>query len=379
MHFLIRASGSEISNEKWVLGGYACLFFGLVSTRILFFLADFQVAGEYIGHDFYGDLDVFTTLYQILSRSGYISVAMGFTIFIFMFEKVTKRTKYLLSIMNAIFIVLITIFPFEIARSLNNYFISIIQIILCVIIIHLFTRWSRLELRAVTSIQLLAMTFIVSGSVLDGIDVKKLNIIPLYMPALFICIGALISLSPSIINPKRYSRALNYWLFLGVFSIIIIFSLMIMFLATLEFGYFFAGIFILLIVIYSFFQTLKIIKTQIASLSQASPTTKETIDILEGFTKKKNITEEEITYHKEQKICLVCKGKVSGFKLAFICAKCDALYCEKCARALSMMENACWACNSPLDPSKPVNLEIFEGDEVQLEGGSRDEKKKFKT
>jgi hypothetical protein len=32
---------------------------------------------------------------------------------------------------------------------------------------------------------------------------------------------------------------------------------------------------------------------------------------------------------------------------------CTALYCEKCAHAIENAENACWACNVPLDESKP--------------------------
>ncbi|MFX0140090.1 MAG: hypothetical protein ACFFDN_40990 [Candidatus Hodarchaeota archaeon] len=74
------------------------------------------------------------------------------------------------------------------------------------------------------------------------------------------------------------------------------------------------------------------------------------------------ITEEEVTYYKEQKICLVCKGGVGGFN-TYICSSCDALYCENCARALSTMENACWACNEPIDkskPSKPFKMAVEE-------------------
>ncbi|MFX0077127.1 MAG: DC1 domain-containing protein, partial [Candidatus Hermodarchaeota archaeon] len=67
------------------------------------------------------------------------------------------------------------------------------------------------------------------------------------------------------------------------------------------------------------------------------------------------ITEEEVTYYKEQKLCLICKGKVGGFN-TYICTKCDALYCENCARSLSNSENACWVCNEPIDKSKPSKL-----------------------
>ncbi|MFX0000412.1 MAG: tetratricopeptide repeat protein [Candidatus Hodarchaeota archaeon] len=63
------------------------------------------------------------------------------------------------------------------------------------------------------------------------------------------------------------------------------------------------------------------------------------------------ISEETVTVHKDKKICLVCKGEVLGF--SYIC-KCDAIYCENCARALSDIENVCWMCNTPIDRSKPI-------------------------
>ena len=93
-------------------------------------------------------------------------------------------------------------------------------------------------------------------------------------------------------------------------------------------------------------------------------------DSLFRITKRPaRITEEEITYYREQKICLVCKGKAGGFN-TYICTECDALYHEDCARALSNMENACWACNEPIDkskPSKPFKMVVEEkGDEGTL-------------
>lgn len=73
-----------------------------------------------------------------------------------------------------------------------------------------------------------------------------------------------------------------------------------------------------------------------------------------NMLKVKPPSKEEITFYREKKVCLVCKGKVSGFN-TFICPSCDALYCEKCARALSLLENVCWVCKERIDPVKPVN------------------------
>ncbi|NHJ25218.1 MAG: hypothetical protein EAX89_11620 [Candidatus Lokiarchaeota archaeon] len=82
------------------------------------------------------------------------------------------------------------------------------------------------------------------------------------------------------------------------------------------------------------------------------------------------ITEAEVTYYKEQKICLVCKGKVSG--VSYICPSCDTLYCIKCSEGLSDLENMCWVCNEPIDKSKPVKPTLIGGSE---EGRRKSDKK----
>jgi len=63
------------------------------------------------------------------------------------------------------------------------------------------------------------------------------------------------------------------------------------------------------------------------------------------------VSVEKIAISKEKKICLVCRGDVFGFSYA---CKCGANYCETCARALTNLENVCWACEEPIDYSKPV-------------------------
>jgi hypothetical protein len=64
-----------------------------------------------------------------------------------------------------------------------------------------------------------------------------------------------------------------------------------------------------------------------------------------------HISQEDVTFHKEQKVCLVCKGSIS--RVSYICPSCSALYCINCSEVLSNQENACWICNEPFDESKP--------------------------
>ncbi|TFG23750.1 MAG: hypothetical protein EU529_06445 [Promethearchaeota archaeon] len=75
--------------------------------------------------------------------------------------------------------------------------------------------------------------------------------------------------------------------------------------------------------------------------------------------------EEDVSVFRDKKVCLVCKGEPSGFNV-FICPECDSIYCDKCARALSDLENLCWVCESPLDQSKPVKKEEPEQEEIKI-------------
>jgi len=73
----------------------------------------------------------------------------------------------------------------------------------------------------------------------------------------------------------------------------------------------------------------------------------------EKFVKPDSIDDEDLTLYKERKICLVCKGDATGFDV-YICTDCGVLYCLKCAKALSTLENMCWGCDAPIDKSKPI-------------------------
>lgn len=82
------------------------------------------------------------------------------------------------------------------------------------------------------------------------------------------------------------------------------------------------------------------------------------------------ISEEEISISKEKKICLVCKGNVGGF--SFICDECGAFYCENCAKSMLNLENACWVCNTPIDPTKPSKPYEKEKEGPKLEISEKD-------
>ncbi len=80
---------------------------------------------------------------------------------------------------------------------------------------------------------------------------------------------------------------------------------------------------------------------------------------------KTQVIEEKVTISKEKKICLVCRSEVLRF--SYIC-ECGAMYCESCARAVSNLENVCWACDIPIDYSKPVKpFKMEEKESIEAE------------
>ena len=72
----------------------------------------------------------------------------------------------------------------------------------------------------------------------------------------------------------------------------------------------------------------------------------------------------------------MCKGKVTRSNI-YLCPECDTFYCSKCSDALSNLENACWACDAPIDKSKPVKP--FKREEEIDVGISEKPQKKPKT
>jgi len=87
------------------------------------------------------------------------------------------------------------------------------------------------------------------------------------------------------------------------------------------------------------------------------------------------ISEEEVTFHREKKICLVCKG--SALRISYICPECSALYCINCSEELSNLENVCWVCNEPIDENKPTKPFILEKQKRKAEIIDAKKKKKF--
>lgn len=359
MHYLYRGLKKEDYKEKIIMIGFASLFFGQALIRFFFYFSDFYVEGNYTGHAYYGDYasQNISTMYITLVLCGYISFLVGIAIFLFCFEIVTKKTKFMLTLYNAISIVLLLALPLEYKRTLM-YILVFVNALLLILILFWFSKKSSKEFQAVSTLMMIGFILYILGAILDASTIKELGIYSPTIPAVLMIIGALVAISPTIINPKILSQTLvNWFIFLIFISTLVgiglnfvinrelplTVSLIIWIMILLGIA---IDIYILIRFI-KFLRPPEVIEKKIEKREEGG-------DFLKIFAKPQRITEEEVTFHREQKICLVCKGKVGGFN--FICPECNALYCQKCARTLSNLENACWVCESPFDKSKPVKL-----------------------
>ncbi len=368
--YILRGREKVNFNERIIMYGFAFYFIGLAFGRLFYTIGDLFITGTYINSAFFGDYRNASSSFELFTRLNYISRAIGVALFLLMFEISIKRTKYILTIIQVPLIILMIILPYNYARNIDHYILTPLGLIAIIIILYKFTIWSHIELKAISSLLFFGVTLMAIALNLNSRDIKSLRILPLYISPIIYTIGALTAILPLVIDPEYFSRALKFWI---TFGILIITSILFM-----DLFYIIGGAPLYNIIIVTFFLivlmlfVLQVIKNIITEINPEVKK-KQKVD-LSIFNRPPRITEAEISIHKERKICLVCKGKLAGFNLAFICRKCDSLYCENCARSLSDLENACWVCDASFDESKPVKP-FKKEEEIDTEISTKHKKK----
>jgi len=356
--YFLRGKNRENFNERTILFGFGFYFIGFAFARFFYCLGDVFIPGIYMNNAFYGDYDKVKSSFEFFVRLNYISRSIGIALFLLAFEINFKRTKYILTTVQSIFIVLIIILPFSLARYVNHTFAVPFNFTAICVILYKYTKWSRLELKPISSFLFFGICLMNLGLSLAGRDVKNAQIIPLYIAPIAFGLGVLFAITPLIIKPKYFSRSLSFWVIIGFLPILS--SLIILLIPTITI------LVIIRILIYMTIWILFSILILYQLCKDIKAQSKDTLpNILEMFTKPQKVTEEEVSISKEKKICLVCKGKVGG--IMFMCVSCGTFYCIKCSEALSNLENACWACNEVIDKSKPVRLNNSEEEKVLVE------------
>ncbi|MFX0017086.1 MAG: hypothetical protein ACFFAK_06120 [Promethearchaeota archaeon] len=359
IYFIYKARKREVFNEKFIMFGLASLPLGFAISLIFTYFQVFQVQGTFINHVFYGDYDNITPLYELLGRLSYISLGIGALFFVLAFDIIVKHTRYLLTIIYAILIVIEIILPLEtpfltIGRYVFNFPIILGLLIIVPLVLFLYTKWSHLDFKAVSSFLLFGfLLFVISLNLAKKVH-KNLDVYPLILSPLLLILGCCITILPTIINPKIISRALTYWILFAILTIpLLIIMLYINTINKLPFQFIIEFLVAFIYIYIIFFLIVKNIRAEIILENRDTGNEIES-QVLGIFTRPQKVTEEEVIFHRERKICLVCKGKL--LRSIYLCPQCDALYCIKCSDALRTMENVCWSCYTPIDPTQPIKF-----------------------
>ncbi len=366
IQYINRGRDREVLNEKLIMYGIAVSLICLAMVRLFSYFADYELYGVLIGNTYYGDFSNYTPNYEIYARIQLIFFTFGFISIVLTFEIIVKRTKYIITLIYVILFISIIVLPFTLARDIFNFTIYPISITLLLFIVYLYTKWSRVEFKALSSFLILGIFLIGFGNSLGWRVWKSLNIFPLMLGPILFILGCLILLAPTWLNPERILRNTFYWKILASLILFSYCSLtLISFIFGLDVRFILYNIFTIITIFILFYFSLRNIKSEIYS-KREEPHGETHPDVLSIFTKPQKVTEEEVSVSKEKKICLVCKGKVSRYEV-YLCPDCEAIYCHKCARAVENLENACWVCEKPFDESKPVKKLEEKEEEITFE------------
>lgn len=302
--FFYQGRKREIYHEKMLMYSFASSWFIIGLVRIFFYFSDYLLEGTYTG-----DIE---------------------------------------SIFEANNLAYILVYYFYVYAYI---YIFVNIVILCVLFIWFSIRL-KAEFKAISSMMAIGFTTFLIGWTFEAIPLKGLNLIFSGISSFLVFIGVLIALAPLILNIEFFYRPLVNWIIIILIMCILTFLGLTIFtnLDLSIIGLIIIGIstFTLIVVImYIIFFMVKRVRARETPLIEEKAELK---DFLKIFTKPTTITEDEINFAIEKKICLVCKSKVS--RLNYVCPKCQVLYCVRCSNALSSLENECWVCKTPFDIGK---------------------------
>lgn len=352
------------NKENIILKGFTVFLICWAIAYVFWFFANFELSLSYDNRIFYGNRENTPPNFIIMDKIGGSFYVIGYTSLFYCFEKIFRITRFSITIVNIIVLILCLFLPYDSFVGLFS-FMAVVNICIFYIMLLFLTKWSRPEFKVVSAMFSFGNSLIAVGIMLFTPVFLSLSLFPLILIPIFIIIGNVFFLLPTIINPDKILMSKLFWIFAlaGGNSIAVVMVIISFPYLPIELGISYVAAIILFFILGYF--VIKDVITKPDTLIPEREKLKPTKDILAVFTRPQKITEEEVSISKEKKICLVCKGNVVG--KSFICFKCGAFYCIKCFNALTNLENACWACDNALDKSKPVKLTKEKEPETRIE------------
>lgn len=294
IYFMRIAKKREVFNERIIMLGLASLPIGFAFSLLFTFFQGFQIEGNFNGNVFCGNYDSTRSLYMLFAQLSYVSFGIGGIFFVLAFEIIVKRSKYLLTI---VFIIIITVVIFSRDLDMSRWVFSFLLIpgliILVPLVLFLYTKWSHLEFKAVSSFLLFGFLLFMISLNLAHRAHKLINVYPLILSPLLLILGCCIIILPTIIDPKVISRALPYWVLYAIITSALLITILSIDIIK-RFNYYFileflGAIFYICIL---YFLVIKDIRSDIISESQKILKAEEDIktDFLKMFTRPQQVS-----------------------------------------------------------------------------------------
>ncbi|MFX1288410.1 MAG: sensor histidine kinase [Promethearchaeota archaeon] len=218
IYFIHIARKRDVFNERIIMLGLASLPLAFAFSLIFTSIQVLQIPVVFSDNIFCGVYED-NPGYEFFGKLSYVSFGVGGMFFVLAFEIIIKRTKYLLTTTFIIIIVIVFIpDTYNITRSVFNYLLLPALIFFVPLVLYLYTKWSHLEFKAVSSFLLFGFILFMISLILAERAHKKLDFYPLILSPLLLILGCGIILLPIVINPKRISRALTYWILFAILT-----------------------------------------------------------------------------------------------------------------------------------------------------------------
>ncbi len=319
--YINQSRKKENEHEKRLMYAFASFWFSIALARTYFYFSDFFLEGTYTG-----DLSI---IFQTFDIVNYIFLYLYLYIFIYI-------------MLNVTFLIFFFIW---------------------------FSIKAKKEFQLLSSMMTIGFATFLIGLVFETNLIKILNVIPPALPPILVIVGAILAVAPLIIKFEFFYNRLVNWIVLLLIGLILILLVLIIFanLALPIISLIIIGISAFLLALVIIYIIVNIVKRTKIRETSSKGKKEELKDFLAIFTKPTTITEEELNTYRENKICIVCKSKVS--RLNYVCPKCEVLYCIRCSKALVNLKNMCWVCDTPIDilnhiPVLKVAELLKEGEEI---------------
>jgi hypothetical protein len=107
--YLKRGKQKENFNEKIVMFGFAGTLFCFAIFMIFYFFSYLNIQGTYRDNGFYIDINNVNIIAELYFRAAWLFYYFGLLLFIIVFEINYKRTKYILTLIGCLFLLLLII------------------------------------------------------------------------------------------------------------------------------------------------------------------------------------------------------------------------------------------------------------------------------